>query len=93
MQCGRSWESDLSTTLMAQFEHKDDGGFLCEPPALGSAERALRLFSASMTPAKLAGWQAESNCRFSHGTLVLALDAALKDLPVLDKAANDSVNA
>ena len=98
------------------------GYMLGESRALGSAERALRLFSPSMaqrpggfatmmmalqealvptrtvllrgTPAKLAGWHAELNTRFHPGTLVFALDSALQDLPpVLDKPANERVNA
>jgi len=74
MQCGRSWESDLSVTLMA----------------LQEALVATRTVLSRGTPAKLAGWQAELNSLFHHGTPVLALDAALKDLPpVPDKPANE----
>jgi hypothetical protein len=78
MQCGKSWGFDLSVPLVA----------------LQEALVATRTVHLRGTPAKLAGWQAELNSCFRHGTLVLALDAALKDLPpVLNNPANNSVNA
>jgi uncharacterized protein YyaL (SSP411 family) len=70
------------------------GGFATMMMALQEALVPTRTAILRGPPANLAGWQMELNSRFRRGTLVLALDAALKDLPpVLDKPANDGVNA
>ena len=62
--------------------------------ALHEAPVATRTVLLRETPAELADWQAKLDSRFRRGTLVLVPDAALKDLPpVLDKPANDRVNA
>ena len=74
MQCGRSWDSDLSVT----------------PMALQESLVATRAVLLRGTPAKLAGWQAVLTSLFHPDTPVLALGAALKDLPpVLDKPVNE----
>ena len=62
--------------------------------ALQESLVATRAVLLRGTPAKLAGWQAVLTSLFHPDTPVLALGAALKDLPpVLDRPANDSVNA
>jgi uncharacterized protein YyaL (SSP411 family) len=70
------------------------GGFATMMVALQEMLVPTRTAILRGTPAKLSGWHAELNSRFHRGTLVLALDAALKGLPpVLDKPANEGVNA
>lgn len=70
------------------------GGFATMMVALQEMLVPTRTAILRGSAAKLSGWHAELNSRFHRGTLVLALDAALKGLPpVLDKPANEGVNA
>ena len=86
--------AERALRLFAPSMVQRPSGFATMMMALQEALVPTRTVLLRGAPAKLAGWHAELNSRFRRGTLVLALDAALKDLPpVLDKPANDSVNA
>ena len=70
------------------------GGFATMMLALQELLVPTRTVLLRGTAAKLAGWHMDLSGRFHSGTLVLAIDAALKDLPpVLDKPASEGVNA
>jgi uncharacterized protein YyaL (SSP411 family) len=91
----RSLESaERALRLFSPSMAQRPGGFATMMMALQEMLVPTRTVLLRGTPAKLAGWQVKLNSRFLRGTLVLALDAALKDLPqVLDKPSSDGVNA
>ncbi len=91
----RSLESaERALRLFSPSMVQRPGGFATMMMSLQEMLVPTRTVLLRGTPAKLAGWRAELDSRFHRGTLVLALDTALKDLPpVLDKPTSNGVNA
>jgi len=91
----RSLESaERALQLFSASMQERPGGFATMMMALQEALIPTRTAILRGPRAGLAAWRMELDNRFWPGTLILALDTALKDLPaVLDKPADDGVNA